>query len=576
MIRLYKTLKICTLLGCVLFLGGFLQMQDEQMDKGQYPKPRFPSYLKEARSVEEVMQGVRDLVRSGYTYEGFGFGVLNEGETALLVPTAESEEMIVEGIRRAALERGVTLQVVPDYELVGVSREDAVALLKARQTYTAEQGYMEGARWVQGFPDPEAAKQWLKERRPDLYQSFFPKERELSAKLQAIRSKLGGNSVGKALQEFMKEHPEVEGIFWGTGGGTGRRRALYPYDDKYLGMFTADNRWEALSQIGSYPADVWQLTEELTIESLVYVDKLQVTDPEGTNAWTDLSQVQAEKWGRGAYQRGHLYMFPNIATGRFAYSMVDYPAFQKEWLPREPIARLEGVIAGTAGGGFFPRMEVHWKDGFISEVKGGGLYGELFREFLEYPGINELVYPYHETPGFWYLYEIAWGTQPKYFRNPDHMMKGSLARERMASGVIHWGLGISVQHDPDAPIESKAWPDFTAKHNVPRGHNFHVRSYFADYKVHLRAADRWLTLMEKGHMSSLDNPEVRALASRYGDPDRILAEDWIPNIPGINAPGRYEDYAANPWKYAKATIDQVLAGDYEYFYPPVESGGNGK
>ena len=98
MIRLYKTLKIGTLLGCVLFLGGFFQMQDEQMDKGQYPKPRFPSYVKEAQSVEEVMQGVRDLVRSGYTYEGFGFGVLNEGETALLVPTAESEEMIVVAI----------------------------------------------------------------------------------------------------------------------------------------------------------------------------------------------------------------------------------------------------------------------------------------------------------------------------------------------------------------------------------------------------------------------------------------------------------------------------------------------
>ena len=77
-------------------------------------------------------------------------------------------------------------------------------------------------------------------------------------------------------------------------------------------------------------------------------------------------------------------------------------------------------------------------------------------------------------------------------------------------------------------------------------------------------------------MTSLDNAEVRALASRYGDPDRILSNAWMPEVPGINAPGRYEDYAANPWKYAKEVIDKVIAGEYEYFYPPLESGGNGK
>ena len=29
------------------------------------------------------------------------------------------------------------------------------------------------------------------------------------------------------------------------------------------------------------------------------------------------------------------------------------------------------------------------------------------------------------------------------------------------------------------------------------------------------------------------------------DPDRLLAEDWTPEIPGINAPGNYFDYAAD-------------------------------
>ncbi len=574
MIPLQKTLKICLLLGCVLLMGGFLQ--NEQFEKGQYPEPRFPSYLQEPQSAEEVMRAVRGLVRNKSGFEGFGMGVAEKGETILLVTTIDAEDMIVEGVRLALEERGVRVYVEPDYQLVGVSRKDAMALQEARWTHTAEQGYMEGASWVERvFPDPEAAKKWLKGRRPDLYEKVFPKGRELPAHLKEIQRKLRG--VGKALQEFLEKHPEVRGIFWGKGGGTGRRRALYPHDEKYFGMFTADNRWEAMSRVGSYPADVWQLTEELTIESLAYVDKMHVMDPEGTDVSADFSRLQAERWARGAYQRGHLYMFPNIATGRFGYSVVNYPAFQREWLAREPIARLEGILAGTNGhGGFFPRWEVHFKDGFIREVKGGGLYGELLREFLNYPKINELTYPFHEKPGFWYLYEIAFGTNPKYFRNPKVMMEGSLSPERMVSGVVHWGLGIRVWHDPDAPTESQQWREFTAKHNVPADHGFHTHTYFTTYRVHLRAADRWLNLMDRGRMTSLDNAEVRALASRYGDPDRILSNAWMPEVPGINAPGRYEDYAANPWKYAKEVIDKVIAGEYEYFYPPLESGGNGK
>ena len=70
-------------------------------------------------------------------------------------------------------------------------------------------------------------------------------------------------------------------------------------------------------------------------------------------------------------------------------------------------------------------------------------------------------------------------------------------------------------------------------------------------------------------MTSLDNAEVRALASRYGNPDQLLAEDWRPEIPGINAPGNYDtDYAPDPWRTVKLVIDKVLAGTYEHFYPP--------
>ncbi len=171
--------------------------------------------------------------------------------------------------------------------------------------------------------------------------------------------------------------------------------------------------------MSTYPGDVWQLAEEQLLEPLVYVDRVEISDPEGTNLHADITEDMAQRWAAGAYQRGHLYMFPNQATGRFGYSFVNYPAFQQKWLAREPIARIEGVLAGTQGhGGFFPRWEIFFKNGFISDVKGGGAQGAALKEFLQYPGLNELTFPYHNQPGYWYLYEIAFGSHPKSFRHP--------------------------------------------------------------------------------------------------------------------------------------------------------------
>ena len=51
------------------------------------------------------------------------------------------------------------------------------------------------------------------------------------------------------------------------------------------------------------------------------------------------------------------------------------------------------------------------------------------------------------------------------------------------------------------------------------------------------------------------------------DPDQILAEDWVAEVAGINAPGSFEEYAQAPYGYHKAVNDKILDGTYEHFYP---------
>jgi hypothetical protein len=91
------------------------------------------------------------------------------------------------------------------------------------------------------------------------------------------------------------------------------------------------------------------------------------------------------------------------------------------------------------------------------------------------------------------------------------------------------------------------------------------------YRVRVRGTkNTWLVVIDKGELTAFRSPEVRALASRYGDPNEILAEDWAPHIPGVTAPGRYEDYAKDPWKTISQVIKKIEDGSYEYFYPAIK------
>lgn len=582
----------------------------------KYPAPRWPSYFKAPKSTEELMPAARLLVRNQSGLQGKGMGILREGEKVLIVAADEADPMVIEAVRKALEERKITPYIKHVYEMRGTTKEQARADRERRLggQDIKNAGIYQATAWITGqFPNPSQPAQWLKQKDPQTFAALFPgrsAETVLTSGPQKPRGEGGADAdtgqtegggaarggggraaaakpaagaaqantqdyrsrfaVGDAIKDFLTKHPDVRGVFWGKGGSTGLRRQLYPMQDKFLGTFIQDNVYDLQSQMSTYPGDVWQLAEEQLLEPLVYVDRIEVTDPEGTNLHADITDEMAQRWAAGAYQRGHLYMFPNQATGRFGYSFVDYPAFQAKWLAREPIAKIEGVLAGTQGhGGFFPRWEIFFKNGFISDVKGGGAQGAALKEFLQYPGLNELTFPYHNQPGYWYLYEIAFGSHPKSFRHPGVMAEtGNTSPERVRSGVIHWGLGIRLWHDPDAPTESKKWREFTEQHNVAFDHGWHTQTYFTTYKVRLRNANKWVNLLEKGHMTSLDNPEVRALASRYGDPNYLLTEDWVPDVPGINAPGDYmKDYAPNPGEYSFKVMERANNGTYEHYFP---------
>jgi hypothetical protein len=511
----------------------------------KYPAPRFPSYVRPPKSIEDVMPFARAAVRQ--TGGRTPLGLVEKGQTVAIFTEPMAEDMILQAIRRAYEERGVKVQIVPEHQLLGVSKEEAMKAVKANRWFTSEQGYMEVRAWLlQRFGDAEVPKKWLKDRRPDLYKAVFQREDDSAQELIDLGRRFGGRSVGEAIVKYLDQHKEVNAIFWRRGGRTVTRKSIEPHGSKFYGNFIFDNRYELMNKAATFPGDIWRLAEERVVEPLSWTDRVEVSDPEGTNFAFELDENQARAWAEGAYQPGHLFMFPHQATGRFPYSSVDYPAFTKKYNPRF-LVKVNGVFAGTSNHtGSYPRMEVHVKDGYVREVKGGGAYGELWREFLKYPKINELTYPFHDQPGYWWIYEAGMGTNPKFFRRP----------------------GLRLDHGPDKATESKEWMDFAKQNGLPNDHWWHIHNTLPTYRVRVRGTkNSWITLIDKGEVNALKSPEIRALASRYGNPDEVLSDDWSPYIPGINAPGRFQDYAKDPWKTFAEVMKKIEAGTFEYFYP---------
>lgn len=138
--------------------------------------------------------------------------------------------------------------------------------------------------------------------------------------------------------------------------------------------------------------------------------------------------------------------------------------------------------------------------------------------------------------------------------------------------VPELGLILAVDHDPR--IEA-------AFDQVSRGlASGHGHEHARDPSAKLGPADDLhgdagqyfpdiihLARLERGAFVDGWDPEVRALAARYGEPDKLLRKDFVHPLPGINVPGNYNDYARNPGDYWKQWARDIESGSSKYLKP---------
>ncbi len=510
-----------------------------------YPQPRFPKYLRTVTTIDPLMPPARLAARqiAGRT----PLGLVKSGEHLLLVVPDENDPLVLQAVVKALEERGVKVTVAKNSQMQGLTDAQGTTNLQASQKFLTygPDGWKEiGAGLLQ--------KRLLRFLPPDVRKAVTPPALPHAEKVDDL--------TGSA--NYVAAHPEIDRVIYGAGGRSWQQRAFGRNGAKFIGNWTYVKQSDLLSKVPEFPGDVWKLVEEKVLDAVPFIESVHMTDPEGTDVrWTVATEEDGQKWAKAAYLQGHIFLYPLQGSRGIMQAEFDSEVFPDS----------SGVIAGCSNHtAYFPCVKAIIEHGLITRLDGGGRMGDYARILLNTPELKTAHYPDAPRPGYWYWFEAALGTNPKYFRPIQELMKGGYGAinlfERNRSGIFHFGMGLETL-DKDAR-------KFCDAKDIPCDHAWHIHNYFVTYAAKLRDEDQTINIIDKGHLAPMDNAEVRALASRYGNPDLIMREEWIPGIPGINEPGDYQkDYAPDPWNHIRRSGEEIERGTYKYLlegYPTPE------
>ncbi len=245
-----------------------------------YPKPTFPRKLAVPNSIEELMPNARAAVRQTGGRTPLGLTVASD--VVLIVAPYDAEPMVQQGIVAAYKERGIEARALFQHDLLHVAKADLAAIDKAENNFDATDAQQEFRAWFfRSIHDVDKARDWFKQQDEALYNVTFPEVQYPEARLKQL-SDDQVQLAARNLVAYLDANPTITKVFWGRGGRTRTRKLLQHHGDKFVGNYTYVNFFDLMSEVPSFPGDVWRLVETKTIEALAYIDRVEMSDPEGS------------------------------------------------------------------------------------------------------------------------------------------------------------------------------------------------------------------------------------------------------------------------------------------------------
>jgi len=330
---------------------------------------------------------------------------------------------------------------------------------------------------------------------------------------------------------------------------------------------------ELLTSVGTaYPGEIMDLIDAKAWAILRNAERVEITGLQGSDAsftwfpeWWEVMEGTHPKIRVPGYQS----TFGSLGPGRSEYA--DFAGHLAGVARYGAIERTDfrGKLVATVGQDKqVPKITIEHNRGGIVEIDGGDYYGDMWREVLELT--KNIQYPGYARPGTNWIVEFAIGTNPKIIGPVEvEELKGVSGRDPMEirwpfsrdrAGIVHAGYGT---------LGATWWARLV---DMPVDH-YHLRLFFLTYIVHTRDG-KTVKLLDRGHLTVLDDSDVRALAAQYGDPDKMLSLDWVPVLTpdGYLEPPKgklvsYEEFIASmPFKLDDPRLLYKRPSHLEAFY----------
>ena len=274
---------------------------------------------------------------------------------------------------------------------------------------------------------------------------------------------------------FVSSHEAIIHSRWG-------RIAILEYGSRLVPVL-ANTPEIMASEWARFPPDIYYAIAKWVYKRIVKSKTMRVTSAGGTDISCGLSP-------------GHMMGFPQGIDGVPApptpklgqFTM--FPPGVFGIMPRHPS---NGLIVYDALLGFKglckQPVKVTIEDGWVANIEGG----EEAKWFEEL--INEKKKEGISTADS--FQEVMWGLNPKASIERGleitHLREGELTRR---AGTLHFGIGVGSR--------GFHWDGILIK----------PFTVYADNEV----------IIENGRLKALDDPEIREIARKFGDPDKLLTE----------------------------------------------------